>query len=117
MGDAGGIFGNQQQTALSPPADNSNPYEKPRHSHYRRDRVQSGEGSSPMESPYAPKENMALANGFSHNQKLSKDNPYKERGSGLNHNMNAHVRLPSDSASPYLAEMNRIAVRARPGIG
>ena len=67
-------------------------------------------------SPFAPKENMALANGFSHAQKLAKDNPYKERGSGLNHNMNAHVRTQGDSANPYLAEVNRASRhQIRPG--
>jgi len=46
------------------------------------------EGYEQGQSPFASNEKMSIANGFSHNQKLSKDNPYAQRGSGLNNNQN-----------------------------
>jgi len=61
------------------------------------------------QSPFASNEKMSIANGFSHNQKLAKDNPYAQRGSGLNNNQN-HIfdnlrgYPPRD---PYMFEVQR----------
>mmetsp|Transcript_39166 Transcript_39166/g.123463 ORF Transcript_39166/g.123463 Transcript_39166/m.123463 type:complete len:172 (+) Transcript_39166:3133-3648(+) len=83
----------------------ANPYEKPRHGPMRR-RL---EGYEHGQSPFASNEKMSIANGFSHNQKLAKDNPYAQRGSGLNNNQN-HIfdnlrgYPPRD---PYMFEVQR----------
>lgn len=49
-------------------------------------------------------ENVSFANGFSHNQKLAKENPFAVKGSGLNHNQNV---LGPQPVNPYLTEANR----------
>ena len=58
-------------------------------------------------SPFAPRDNMVIANGFSHAQKLRPDNPYAEKGSGLNHNQNQRAM----AANPYLIEAARARAR------
>jgi len=94
-----------KEDAYPEPAANQNPYERPRNAAPRR----GGRGEQAVEqaSPFAPRDNMVIANGFSHAQKLRPDNPYAEKGSGLNHNQNQRAM----AANPYLIEAARARAR------